>query len=124
MKESWGKALNYIGYKVLTSQDCRYKIDLILFLPLHRNWRKGRQRVTIAEAKNARWREVSLTDFMSSEYSEVEQLEDEQSQTVFYIKPLPWRHPQVTAFFHQLDTRIEKQKSRRSTDKILPRNTS
>ena len=82
------------------------------------------ERASIDEAKKARWREVLVPDFMSSEDSGVEQLEDERSRTVFYIKPLPWRHPQVTKFFHQLDERTEKQKSRRSTDKMLPRSTS
>jgi len=61
------------------------------------------ERASIDEAKKARWREVLVPDFMSSEDSGVEQLEDERSRTVFYIKPLPWRHPQVTKFFHQLD---------------------
>lgn len=37
------------------------------------------ERVSIDEAKKARWREVLVPDFMSSEDSGVEQLEDKRS---------------------------------------------
>ena len=54
---------------------------------------------------------------MSSEESG----EDESEQPVIYVKPLPWRHPQVNKFFMQMDDRIERKKSKRAKIQTLPR---
>ena len=69
----------------------------------------------------ARWREVLLPEFMSTEESGQEECEDGRSHSVFYVKPIPWRHPQVSKFFRQMVSRVEKHKSRRSMDRMLPR---
>ena len=56
----------------------------------------------LTDDKKARWREVLMISFMSSEESR----EDEnghEKRPVLYVKALPWRAPLVNRFFNQLD---------------------
>ena len=71
---------------------------------------------TANAAKVEKWETVLVLSFMSSEESG----EDESEQPVIYVKPLPWRHPQVNKFFMQMDDRIERKKSKHAKIQTLP----
>jgi hypothetical protein len=51
--------------------------------------RAALERTSLVDAKKARWREILVPDFISSEESGVEEFEDDRTPTVFYVKPLP-----------------------------------
>lgn len=69
------------------------------------------ERANMDEGKKAKWREILVAEFMSSEESGAEDVGD-HSQAVFYVKPIKWRHPTVSKFLRQMDERVEKHKSR------------
>ena len=67
------------------------------------------QSKSITEEKKSRWRKVLTKDFMSSEDSGKETLEDGSERTVLYVRPLPWRSIQVSTGFHRLDEKLKSQ---------------
>ena len=76
---------------------------------------------TTDEEKKTRWRKVLLKDFMSSEESGKETLEDGSERSVLYVRPLPWRSVQVSRGFHHLDEKVKKQKTRTGIQQTLVR---
>ena len=76
---------------------------------------------SIIEEKKSHWRKVLIKDFMSSEDSGKETLEDGSECPVLYIRPLPWRSIQVTTAFHRLDEKLKSQKSRTGIQQTLVR---
>ena len=74
----------------------------------------------LTDEKKAKWREVVVFSFMSSEESGEEEVGD-VTRPVPYTKALPWRSSHVTRFFNQLDHKVEKNKTKRAKLQTLPR---
>ena len=62
-----------------------------------------------------------MKDFMSSEESGKETMEDGSERTVLYIKPLPWRSVHLTTGFHRLDDKVKTIKSKTGIQQTLAR---
>ena len=60
-------------------------------------------------------------EFMSSEESGTETLEDGSQRNILYVRPLPWRSMQVTTGFHRLDDKVNKRKSKHASQQTLVR---
>ena len=58
---------------------------------------------------------------MSSESSDVEQMEDGEDRPVIAVKQLPWRGAKATRFLKRLDARAADKKSKQSIQQTLPR---
>ena len=76
----------------------------------------------MSEEKKAKWREILVPAFISSEESgEEQEQEGEILRPELYVKTLPWRSPNVTRFFQQLDRKVINKKSKRAKLQTLPR---
>ena len=75
----------------------------------------------MTEEKKSRWRKILTREFMSSEESDKEMLEDGSERTVLYVKPLLWRSTQVTTGLHRLDEKINSRKSKTGIQQTLTR---
>lgn len=60
-------------------------------------------------------------DFMSSEESGEEDMGGGLKRQVLFVKAPKWRAPNVDNFFHQIDRKIKKQKSKQGNNQTLPR---
>lgn len=66
--------------------------------------------------------QVLVKEFMSSESSAEEDLDDESgSRAVIAVKPLPWRGAKATRMMKRLDGRAESKKSKQAKQQTLPR---
>lgn len=75
----------------------------------------------MTEERKVRWRKVLTKEFMSSEESGTETLEDGSERNVLYIRPLPWRSAQVTSGLHRLDEKVKKRKTKHASQQTLTR---
>ena len=71
--------------------------------------------------KKNHWRKVLTREFMSSEESDKETLEDGSERTVLYVKPLFWRSTQVTTGLHHLDEKVNSRGSKSGIQQTLTR---
>ena len=73
------------------------------------------------EERKAKYKEVIILSFMSSEESGDELDENEDPKPVLYVHSLPWRSPKVNKLFSVLDSQIEKGKSKRALSQMYTR---
>lgn len=69
---------------------------------------------SLKDAQRDLWKKVVVKEFISSEESGEEDLENGWKQQVLLVKPLPWRSAKVSRFFSQLDHKAQKNKSKQS----------
>ena len=60
-------------------------------------------------------------DFMSSEESGEEELDDGEKRQVLLVKPLRWRALKVNRFFQKMDSKMAKYKTKQAKQQTLPR---
>lgn len=72
----------------------------------------------IADAQKEHWNKVIVKEFISSEESGEEEIDEEKRQ-VLMIKPLRWRAPKIDRFFKQLDRKALKKKSKQSKQQTM-----
>lgn len=65
----------------------------------------------VSDERKAKYREVIIISFMSSEESGEERDENQELKPVLYVNSLPWRSPIVNQLFSLLDNKIERGKS-------------
>lgn len=65
--------------------------------------------------------EVLTKNFMSSESSGEEEMEDGSVKPVMAIKPLPWRSQKALRLFKRLDSRAKINQSKQSAQQTLAR---
>ena len=76
---------------------------------------------SVKDEKKQKWKDVLTIDFMSSEESAVEENSDGSQRHVLYVSDLRWRAECVTSFFHRLDEKGSKRKSKKSEMQTRPR---
>ena len=76
---------------------------------------------SLKDAQRDLWKKVVVKEFISSEESGEEDLENGGKRQVLLVKPLPWRSAKVSRFFGQLDHKAQKNKSKQSKQQTLPR---
>ena len=64
---------------------------------------------------------IMTKDFMSSEESGEEELDDGEKRQVLLIKPLRWRAVKVNRFFQKMDSKMAKYKTKQAKQQTLPR---
>ena len=65
--------------------------------------------------------EPLVKEFMSSESSDEETLNDGSSRPVIVVKPLPWRGAKANRLIQRLDNRAKSNMSKQSLQQTLPR---
>ena len=75
----------------------------------------------MTEESKDRWKRVLTKEFMSSEDSGTEILEDGSERNIMYVRRLPWRSVEVTTGLHCLDDKINKRKTKLATRQTLIR---
>ena len=78
-------------------------------------------KVSMAQDQKEIAREVLIKEFMSSEYSDVEEMEDGTECSVISVKPLPWRGAKASRFLKRLDSKAKTKMSKQSIHQTLPR---
>ena len=76
---------------------------------------------SVKDENKEKWKDVLTLDFMSSEESAVEENLDGSQRYVLYVSDLWWRAESVTSFFHRLDEKGSKKKSKKSEMQTRPR---
>ena len=79
------------------------------------------EKVPVPDARKAKYREVVIMAFMSSEESGEESDENQELKPVLYVNSLPWRSPTVNQLFSLLDSKIERGKSKRARSQMYAR---
>ena len=74
----------------------------------------------LTNEQKERWRQVLVTNFISSEESGEEEI-DGDVQQYLYVKLLPWRDRKVNKFMKSMDDKIKKKQSLRARRQTLPR---
>lgn len=69
---------------------------------------------SVKDENKEKWKDVLTLDFMSSEESAVEENLDGSQRHVLYVSDLWWRAKSVASFFHRLDEKCSKKKSKKS----------
>ena len=77
----------------------------------------------VSDERKAKYREVIIISFMSSEESGEERDENQELKPVLYVNSLPWRSPTVNQLFSLLDNKIERGKSKRARSQMYSRVT-
>ena len=75
----------------------------------------------MTDEKRNRWKRVLTKEFMSSEDSGTEILEDGSERNIMFVRRLPWRSMEVTTGLHRLDDKINKRKTKHATQQTLTR---
>ena len=76
---------------------------------------------SVPEEQKALGRQILTKEFMSSESSGIETLEDGSERSVIIVKPLQWRGAKAMRFLKRLDAKAMNKKSRQSIQQTLPR---
>ena len=76
---------------------------------------------TLSESQKELWLKVLTKDFMSSEESGEEDIGNDTTRRVLFIKQLKWRSSGVNRFFNKLDQKLDKAKSEHAKQQTLPR---
>lgn len=76
---------------------------------------------SIPEDQKAIAKEILTKEFMSSEHSDIEEMEDGATRSVLVIKPLPWRGDKANRYLKRLDSKANSKKSVQSKQQTLQR---
>ena len=72
------------------------------------------------EQKNI-MKQIIVKEFMSSESSDVEELEDGTTRSVMVVRQLPWRGKKATRVLKRLDSKANNKKSMQSKQQTIQR---
>ncbi len=79
------------------------------------------QSTSIPEEQKTIAQEILIKEFMSSENSDVEDMEDGTKRSILVIKPLPWRGEKANRYLKRLDSKANSKKSLQSKQQTLQR---
>ena len=78
-------------------------------------------KVNLSQDQKERCSEVLVKEFMSSESSAEEEMDDGSSRPVMVVKPLPWRSRSAVRVLKRLGRVTDRTKSKQSIKQTLPR---
>ncbi len=68
-----------------------------------------------------RLQEVLIKEFISSEESALETVDDDTERHVIIVKPLPWRGPKAQRLMTRLDEKYSRNQTKQSAIQTIPR---